>query len=378
MRYGLALPSGIPGVFGMFHREHGGRRQQNQQRRGTVHGAATAAAGFMRALSIRSFDLVTKRHEAALLAVEPALSAVRCSLFRERGIGKHPTIVIGGFVPDATEAVEFQRPILRKYGSIYYLNFPKNGFSTAILHAQIDDIIAYLAQKRQRPTLLGISFGCGLVVDFLKQANEVTHSRIKGLLMISPVLGVDDLVRGVDDRQQGMRMLEHNLTKILDADPADERQLERQIERGRRCFQSLFEAGAGSRSLSMRHLSIRKQIFGVLADTTYTGGYQRVLALRNLVSLKQFQTVFAGPTQIMLAEAECDILAPKSPTLALFGSHALTASHFPDARVCTVRSKVEGDPVAHASLIFHEQYFNPRIASWFERLHGQPLFAMVG
>ena len=47
---------------------------------------------------------------------------MRSLIFREKGAGNAPTIVLGGFVPDATETVEFQRKILQQHGSIYYVN----------------------------------------------------------------------------------------------------------------------------------------------------------------------------------------------------------------------------------------------------------------
>lgn len=372
MRYGLALPGMLSNRYIQEPRK---KRSVNH---GAVTGAFTAATGFVRSLCIRPYEHYEHTQEAMLLAASPKLVSSRCSVYRERGNGDRPTIVIGGFVPDSTEVVEFQRPLLRRYGSIYYVNYPLHGFSTSVFRAQLTDLIESLSNRKQRPVIMAVSFGCGLLVDFLTHAHEKIHQAIKGLLLVSPVLGVDDLVRTKHDRNSGMRMLEHNLTKILEADPSDDYQLDRQIERARRCFQALFEAGAGARSLTPRHLSLRKQIFGVLEGTSNAGGYQRVLALQNFTKLAEVPTIFSGPAQIMFAESEADILAPLSPVLKLSVDHQRLRKLFPDGRICTVRSKDVDDSVAHASLIFHEQYFNPRIASWFERLHRQPLLAMVG
>jgi len=108
---------------------------------------ATATAGLLRNMSIKSY---TPRHRPAELALRGSyhsLHAVRCQLYKEKGIGQHPTIVVGGFVPDATEALEFQRPLLRQHGSIYYLNFPRNGFSHELFCAQLSDLIVDLSNQ---------------------------------------------------------------------------------------------------------------------------------------------------------------------------------------------------------------------------------------
>ena len=295
----------------------------------------------------------------------------------EKGSGASPTIVVGGFVPDATEAVEFQRPILRSYGSIYYLNYPRNGFSQELFDAQLADLIDELVLKGQRPVLMAVSFGAGLVVDFLRRASEALHQRIRGLLLVSPVLCTDDLIRPDNQRSGGVRMLESNLRKILKADPENQEDLDRQLTRARRCFQALFEAGAENRPLTARHLSIRQRIFGVLEHTSNLGGYQRVLALRSFQSPVDGTAVFSGQTLVMFAEDEQSLLVPGSPALQLADNPSALYALFPEGRICQISSNSDSDPVAHASLIFHQQCYNPRIEQWLNRLHGQPLLAVV-
>jgi len=88
--------------------------------------------------------------------------------------------VIGGFVPDATEAVEFQRELFRRYGSIYYLNFARNGFSVEMFFAQLADLIEDINRRGKKPVLFSISFGCGLVGAFLKSEMNDLSLKIKG------------------------------------------------------------------------------------------------------------------------------------------------------------------------------------------------------
>ena len=338
---------------------------------------ATATAGLLRAMAIKPYRQLHRPRELALWERFHSLHAVRCQIYREKAAGNRPTIVVGGFVPDATEAVEFQRPILRSFGSIYYLNFPRNGFSQELFDAQLADLIDELALKGQQPVLMAVSFGAGLVVDFLRRATESLHQRLRGLLLISPVLCTADLIRPDNQRSGGVRMLESNLRKILKADPNDENDLNRQLERARRCFQALFEAGAENRPLTARHLSIRQRIFGVLEHTSNLGGYQRVLALRGFQAPSPGRTVFAGQTMVMLAEDEQSILVPGSPTLQMAQDTSAVRELLPEGRVCLISSTSEHDPVAHASLIFHQHCYNPRIEQWLQRLHGQPLLAVV-
>ena len=81
--------------------------------------AATIACGFMRSIAIKPYPPKFRRRELGLLGSCRNPPVIRCQVFREKGVGTMPTIVIGGFVPNATETVEFQRPLLRKYGNIY-------------------------------------------------------------------------------------------------------------------------------------------------------------------------------------------------------------------------------------------------------------------
>ncbi len=338
---------------------------------------ATATAGFIRSIAIKPYHQRHRPRERALWEQYHSLHAVRCQIYREKSAGSHPTIVVAGFVPDATEVIEFQRPILRSHGNIYYLNYPRNGFRQELFEAQLADLIDELAIKGERPVLMGISFGAGLVVDFLRRAPEAVHNRLRGLLLVSPVLCTADLIRPDNQRSGGIRMLESNLRKILKADPQDPEDLNRQLTRARRCFQALFEAGAENRQLTTRHLAIRQRIFDVLEHTSNMGGYERVLALRTFAEPDCSNTIFAGPTLVMLAEDEQSILVPGSPTLNLCNDHHCFRQIFPDGKACRVASQDVDDPVPHASLIFHQHCYNPRLEAWLQKLHNQPLLAVV-
>ena len=334
----------------------------------SVMSAFTAAAGFMRGMSIKRFTPKFRRREFALLEQNQDSHRTRCQIFREKGAGNVPTIVLGGFVPDATETVEFQRKLLRQHGSVYYVNYARNGFSQEMFTAQLTDLIEDLARKGQRPLLMGISFGCGLLSNFLRHSGRQMHKNIRGLILASPVITTDDLIRSADQKRDGVRILESNLKKIVAADPADETDISKQIERSRRCFKALFNAGAGNRTLSVRHLAIQKKINDVIEYTTARGGFERVVALRDSRFPFLSSTLFSGPVFVLLAENEADILVPSSPTLKMFSEPSLYGRIFPACQVKVVKSEVVGDGVAHASLIFHHEAYNPLLENWYDTL----------
>jgi pimeloyl-ACP methyl ester carboxylesterase len=343
-----------------------------------VLGLASAATGLMRQMSIKPFAPKNRRREFLLKDRVASLHACRVQIFKEKGTGDLPTIVIGGFVPDATELVEFQRSCFKEHGSVYYLNYPRHGFSSEMLFAQLADLIEYLNNRNQRPVLFGVSFGCGLMTRFLKECASVSTLRIRGVLMVSPVLCTEDLIRPEGDKLGGVRMLESNLRRIIKSGPEGGDGVERQIERARRCFQALFESGAANRELTGRHLSIRKKIMHVIETTPCEGGYQRVLALQQLSRPDVRAPIFAGPALALLAEAEENLLVPSSPTLALLRNTKASRTLFPRGSVFQVVSRDPSDQVAHASLIFHHHCYNPLISAWYDKLQGPRLFAVVG
>ena len=333
-----------------------------------VVSAFTTAAGFVRGIALKRFVPKARRREFEEYVRDPDSYRARCQIYREKGFGNIPTIVLGGFVPDATETVEFQRKLLRQHGSIYYVNYSRNGFNKEMFTAQLKDLIENLAKKDQKPLVMGISFGCGLLANFLRNAEEDVHQSIRGLILTSPVLTTDDLIRPSSHKREGIRILESNLKKIVAADQCNDLDISKHIERSRRCFQALFNSGAENRTLSVRHLAIRKKINDVIEFTTARGGYERVVAFRDFRFPLLSNSLFPGPVLVLLAENESDILVPSSPTLKLFSEPSLYCKIFPSCLVKTVKSHIVGDGVAHASLIFHHEPYNALLESWYDKI----------
>ncbi len=343
-----------------------GRTIRNNPTLLQVTGKATA---MVRNLNIKPYQPARRQREQNICnAMQRGLHISRNQIYREKGHGAHPTIILAGFVPDATEVIEFQRPILKNRGAIYYVNYARTGFDQQLFYAQLADLIDDINARGETPSLLGISFGAGLVVDFLRQQLIKQHN-LSELLLISPVLCMNDLVRDGKERDGGVRMLESCLKRIIKASDDGKADLERQVERARRCFQALFEAGAENRHLTSRHLGIRKKIMDVIESTTAKGGYERLLAMRTFQAPTAGEKLYSGPTLLLFAEAEESILVANSPTLKQLRDPVEVKNIFPLAKCREISSGNSADPVPHASLIFHHEHYNQALAEWFCRQH---------
>lgn len=342
-----------------------GRTIRNNPTLLEVTGKATA---MVRNLNIKPYLPTNRQRENGVYSSKQLGQPIcRNQIFREKGHGDFPTIVVAGFVPDATEVVEFQRPILKSRGAIYYINYPRTGFDQQLFYAQLADLIDDINSRGESPCLLGISFGAGLAIDFLRQKLTGRLS-IRELILISPVLCLNDLVREEKERHGGVRMLESSIKKIIKASNEGKSDLERQVERTRRCFQALFEAGAENRHLTSRHLAIREKIMDVIENTTANGSYERFLVMREFQAPGNGENLFTGPTLLLFAEAEESILVPNSPTLTKLRDPVIVKNIFPQGQCREISSGNPTDPVPHASLIFHHEYYNQALADWYSQL----------
>lgn len=119
------------------------------------------------------FAFAVRHRQDALLARGAAGPYQRAALLHEARSGPVPTVVLGGFVPDATEAVFLLRRTLLRFGSLSYFNYPRRGFSSELRFAQLDDLVDELSLLHGRlPVILAISFGAGLVIQWLKRARR--------------------------------------------------------------------------------------------------------------------------------------------------------------------------------------------------------------
>ena len=296
-------------------------------------------------------------------------------IYRQAGAGGTPTIVIAGFLPDATESIEYQRDLVARYGDVYYINYPRDRFCTRALFAQVGGLIRHLNARGERPVLFSICFGAGLVVKLLCERAAAARDGggapalgLAGVVMVSPVLCAADMVR-LDAGAAGPAPMRERAARMffLGDDHGD---LEREVARARRAFGSLFRRERAMRLLNDRNGVIIARVLAAVHEITVTGYYERALALRALRWPPARAPIFSGPTLVLFAEDEDGVFVPSSPTLAALRTPAVATEFFPAAAVHEVASADANDPVVHGSIVVHHRYFNPFITAWYDRIAG--------
>jgi len=294
-------------------------------------------------------------------------------LVEQRG-GTTPTIVLGGFVPDATEQVFLLRGALLRHGSVYYFHYPRGGFSLDLVCAQLDDLVAELgARHGQRPVIFGVSFGVGLALEWLRRRRAAGRvPDLAGLVFVSPVACVDDVLAPGEAKPSSLlgRALKPYLEAAVRTNPAI-------VEKSRVIFTRMFEAGAQNRAAlralmtadELRHL--RDGVLATIQGIDAAGACERVGALQRMPSLLQWACpgqlpLCAAPVLVLYAEKETAVLAAESPTRTAFTS-ALPA-FFPCGSLQIVTAAPGGSPVQHASLIFHYVQFLPPVMAFYRGL----------
>ena len=300
-------------------------------------------------------------------------AAAQSRIYRQAGSGRTPTIVIAGFLPDATESIEYQRDLVARYGDIYYVNYPRDRFCTRALFTQVRALIRHLNARGEQPVLFSICFGAGLVVKLLCERAAGGGSaagpalRLAGVVMVSPVLCAADMVRLDAAAAAGPAPMRERAARmfLLSGQHGD---LEREVARARRAFGSLFRRERATRLLNDRNALIIAKVLAAVREITVTGYYERALALRALTWPSARAPIFPGPALVLFAEDEDGVLVPTSPTLAALRTPSVAAQFFPRAAVHEVASADASDPVVHGSIVVHHRYFNPFITAWYDRL----------
>lgn len=315
---------------------------------------------------------ITHTAEAVLASGSAGLHQ-RAEVLCEQRRGSVPTIVLGGFVPDATEQVYLLRSYLLKHGSIYYLNYPRSGFSADLLFAQLDDLIEELSRVHgQRPVVFSVSFGAGLVLEWLKRARYAGRRvDIAGLVLVSPVACIEDLL--VPGELKPSTLLGRAIRPYVEGTGDVEVS---GIEKSRAIFTKMFEAGAQNREAVRGLLSrdelqhLRRSVIGTIQGIDHRGARERVQALKQCEApISYFSQALLplceAPTLILYAEKEGSVITEHSPTrFALQSAHR---AYFPSS-VCRTVINRRGSPVQHASLLFHCFNFLPPISRFYRGL----------
>jgi hypothetical protein len=295
------------------------------------------------------------------------MASVLCEIRK----GPTPTIVLGGFVPDATEQVFLLRGTLLRRGSVFYLNYPRNGFSAELFFAQLDDLVEELGRVHGTPPVIfSVSFGSGLVLDWLRRARVAgRHAAIAGAVFVSPIGCVEDLLAPGEPKPS--TLLGRAIKPYLDANGGEIDP--RQIEKSRTIFSRMFGAGAQNKTalatlMTAAELTrLHSAVMETIARVDARGAAERTGALRGFVSpasyfSQELLPLTEAPALVLFAEDEDAVIERRSPTR--FAFNAAHRAYFPRGR-CLTLANPGGSPVQHASLIFHSANFIPPISRFY-------------
>jgi len=302
----------------------------------------------------------------------------RATVTRESGRGLTPTIVLGGFVPDSDAQVFLLRRFFLQAGALYSLQYSRVGFSLDLICAQLEDLVAELRLSGQRPVVFGVSFGAGIVLEWLRRHKEKgTSVALAGVVLVSPVACVADVLSPAVAKPATLlgRAVQPYLNPLRPPSAAA-------VERSRLVFKRMFAAGTQNQAALLRLMTgaelkaLRTSVEGAVGGITTTGACERMQAM---VAMKAPTDYFGpgllplstAPALILFAENEEAVLVSEAPSL--FAFKQAHKAYFPNGSVREVRAKAGAQPVQHASLIFHVFEFLPPLQAFYARLRAMPL-----
>ena len=334
----------------------------------------TARQRFSPSPAAKAFEPVIRSRQDTLLSEGRGGLHQRATILRFPGRGRAPvpTVIIGGFVPDATESIFLLKEQLVQQGDVYCLNYPLSGFSTDLFLAQLDDLVEELSVLHGRePVIFSVSFGAGLALEWLRRRRVSGGQHpIRGLVLISPVACVEDLIPGGGAKPA--TLLGRAIQPFLGKENTDEKA----VERSRTIFGKMFESGAQNKEALAGIMTgaelrqLKERVLGTIKNIDFLGACQRVTALKTMHSPRSYfqpgiLPLAEIPTLVLYAEKEDSVLDDASPTRSAM-LHSILA-YFPRGRCLQVRNR-GGSPVQHASLIFHYANFRPLIGAFYSGL----------
>lgn len=296
----------------------------------------------------------------------------KAKIFCEKRLGKIPTIVLGGFVPDSTEQVYLMRGFFLRRGSVYYINYPEGSFSLELLCAQIDDLVTEInTMHHQNPIIFGVSFGAGVVLEWLKRNSKIKTSYcIAGVVLVSPVACLGDVLDKTQVKPSTLlgRALKPYFENICGVD-------QQGVERARSIFMKMFEAGAQNKEciaavMTAEEINVLKdKVFSTIQGIDLKGSSERVLAISEMKPLLYFADqkslpLTLAPVLILYAEKESAVLCENSPTRLALQSNL--TDYFPNGTMRVVSGGAT--PVQHASLIFHYFQFLQHLTLFYRTI----------
>jgi hypothetical protein len=233
--------------------------------------------------------------------------------------------------------------------------------------------VADLASRQQAPVLVGVSFGAGLLLEWLQRRRAaLAEPPLAGLVLVSPVACVADVVApGVP---KPATLIGRALQPYLDQTRVPSEAI---VERSRTVFARMFEAGAQNKVALRRLMTpgelarLHAGVSGAIQGITVQGAAARVRALQAMKSPTDYflpgrLPLTPAPALVLFAEKEDAMLDARAPSLFAF-RHAVRA-YFPRGMTKEVAARPGQAPVQHASLIFHVYEFLPPLQAFYARL----------
>ncbi len=292
----------------------------------------------------------------------------------------NPSILFPGFLPDGNEAFFLLRKCFLKFGSVYYFNYQTRCFYKETIFHQIYDTIVAInnrdlknAGQKSQPFLVATSFGCHILVNFLRWLQEkdlISKVSIAGIVIISPVISQDDVVDPELDRQKSLvgRAVAH----LCSADESDGAAIRAAMQKAKSILMKMFTSGRDLMKFEQKDLipifAIEDDVLSVFRKEIDEddGYFHRFMELKHQPPLKE-SFLSALPTLVLLAESEFDVLTPNAPSYLILSDILRLRKIFPNGTVEIVRSLSDARKVTHSDLIFQADRFAEHLDHWLRR-----------
>ena len=293
----------------------------------------------------------------------------------ETDVGKNLLhfFLVPGLVPDARETFLRQRHLFLAYGSVTSVTYPNHDFNLSAIRDALRSRILASHRAGQKPVLVGVSVGGGIILDLLRHCREQGDPLpLGGLILVSPFTCTSDLAP----------LLRRLVDPILGTKPEDALEA---LEKGRSFFRMLAsrslttsEAVGWRKSLSLltpagvrawQERAILRRIDSTLTSISPEGALARVCSLRELkgISDQRRSTICEAPTLILWGSKERQTLSMEGPGTGILCRPDLAYRLFPRLQIQWVYD-AQGEEVPHGSLLKHAHAFNPFLKEYLRRL----------
>ena len=293
----------------------------------------------------------------------------------------NPSILFPGFLPDGNEAFFLLRKCFLKFGSVYYFNYQTKHFYKPTIFHQIFDTISQInnrklqnAGQKSSPFLVATSFGCHLLLGFLRWLREekLEHEiDIRGLVIISPVLCQEDVVDPAKDRQK--TLVGRAVAHLCSADETDPDAIRKSMQKAKSILMKMFTSGRDLMKFESKDLipifAIEDDVLEVFKKEIEEddGYFRRFMELKREKPIAE-QFLTGIPTLVLLAEGELDVITDNSPTYRSLSDIQRLRTIFPNGTVEIVRSQNQVRKVTHSDLIFQADRFAEHLDYWLTRV----------